>query len=72
MGNGAITLSALIFAIMALVHLGRIFCPFEVQIGSFVAPEWFSYLGFIVFGLLSAYLFKARCCYNKHLKDLET
>ena len=60
MGNGAIYIAALIFAFMAIVHLGRIFCPFEVQIGSFSLPDWMSYFGFPLFGLLSAYLFKER------------
>lgn len=60
MGNGAIYTAALLFAFMAIVHLGRIFCPFEVYIGSFEVPEWFSYVGFLAFGLLSAYLFKER------------
>lgn len=60
MGNSAIYIAALLFAFMAIVHLGRIFCPFEVQIGSFNVPEWASYVGFLVFGLLSAYLFKER------------
>lgn len=60
MGNGAIYTAALIFAFMAIVHLGRIFCPFEVHIGSFSFPDWASYLGFVFFGLLSAFLFKER------------
>lgn len=63
-GNCVITLAAIIFGVMALIHLGRIFCPFEVQIGTFTVPHWGSYIGFIIFGLLSAYLFKARRHYE--------
>ncbi len=60
MGNGVIYLAGIIFGIMALVHLGRLFCPFQVAIGTFLIPEWFSYIGFIFFGFLSVYLFRAR------------
>jgi hypothetical protein len=35
MGNGAIYLAGLLFAIMALVHLARLFCPFDVTVGTF-------------------------------------
>jgi len=61
MGNNAIYIAALLFAFMAIVHLGRIFCPFTVQIGDFIVPDWFSYFGFIIFGLLSAFLFRDSC-----------
>ncbi len=60
MGNGAIYLSGTIFAIMALIHLARIFCPFEIIIAGVSIPHEFSYLGFIVPGLLSIALFRAR------------
>lgn len=60
MGNGAINLAGLLFALAALVHLARLFCPFPVMIGHFVVPEWWSYGGFILFGLLSVYLFRSR------------
>lgn len=65
MGNGAIFLGGLIFALMAFLHLARVFCPFTVMIGTFVIPHWFSYVGFIIFGLLSIYQFKA--CNYHHL-----
>jgi hypothetical protein len=60
MGNGAIYLAGILFGLAALIHLGRIFCPFEVVIGGFPLPHELSYLGFIVFGLLSIALFRAR------------
>lgn len=59
MGRGAVIISALIFAFMAIVHLGRIFCPFPVQIGAVNVPEWVSYVAFIIFALLASFLFKA-------------
>ena len=60
MRNEAIDIAAIIFGLMALLHLGRIFCPFPVQIGTLQVPDWVSYVAFVLFGLLSAYLFKSR------------
>jgi hypothetical protein len=60
MGNGAIYLAGLIFALMAFIHLARIFCPFDVILGHYQVPQEFSYVGFILFGLLSVYLFRGR------------
>lgn len=60
MGNGAIYLGGLLFAFMSLLHLARIFCPFYVQIGTFVIPHAVSYFAFVFFGLLSIFLFRAR------------
>lgn len=65
MGNGAICLAGVLFALMAFVHLARIFCPFTVIIGTLVVPHWFSYFGFVIFGLISVYLFRA--CNYQHL-----
>jgi hypothetical protein len=59
-GNGAINLAGLLFSLAALVHLGRLFCPFQVSIGHFVIPEWWSYIGFFVFGMLGLLLFRSR------------
>ena len=60
MGNGAIYTAGVIFGMMALLHLARIFCPIYVQLGSFIIPQFFSYIGFILFGLLSIFLFRQR------------
>jgi hypothetical protein len=67
MGNGAIYLAVIIFAFMALIHLARILCPFEVMIGGVALPHELSYLGFIIFGLIAIALFRARHC----TKELE-
>jgi len=45
--------SGILFGLMSLLHLYRIFCRFEAQIGSLVIPHWISYLAFPIFGLLS-------------------
>jgi hypothetical protein len=60
MKNGIIYLAALFFAFMSLLHLARLFCFFPVTIGTFGVPAWFSYIGFVLFGLVSAFLFRAR------------
>lgn len=60
MGNGAIYLAGILFGLAALIHLGRIFCPFDVIVGGFSIPHELSFVGFIFFGMLSVYLFRAR------------
>lgn len=69
MGKTAVTLAGIFFAFIALVHLGRIFCPFEINIGGFMVPDWASYVGFIIAGLLSVYLFQARRCSEPTVKE---
>lgn len=58
--NSAINLAGILFGLAALIHLGRIFCPFEVIVGGFAIPPEFSYVGFLFFGMLSVYLFRSR------------
>ena len=60
MGNGAINLAGTLFSLMALVHLARLFCPFQVMVGSFAIPVWWSYGLFVFFGMLSFFLFRNR------------
>lgn len=59
MKNSAVLIAAVIFGILALVHLSRMFCPFDVTIGSFAVPVWFSCIFFIIGGMMSGYLFRA-------------
>jgi hypothetical protein len=59
-GNGAINLAGILFGLGALIHLGRIFCPFDVVIGGFSIPQEMSYVNFIFLGMLSIYLFRSR------------
>lgn len=60
MRNGADIIGALIFAFIALAHLARYLCHFDVTIGQFIVPEWVSPAAFVVFGLLSAWLLRRR------------
>jgi hypothetical protein len=52
------TLAALIFALMALVHLCRLIRPFEVIIGSWTLPLWVSGVGVAIPGLLAFMLWR--------------
>ena len=52
------TIAAIIFAIMALVHLYRLFAHFQVVVGSHTIPMWCSYVAIVVAGLLSWGLFR--------------
>jgi hypothetical protein len=51
-------IAALIFAVVALVHLYRIFTDFQVILGSHTIPMWISYLGVAVPGLLAVMLYR--------------
>jgi hypothetical protein len=41
-------IAALIFAIIALLHLYRLFTHYQVILGSHTIPMWVSYIGVIV------------------------
>ncbi len=59
MGNRPITmLAALIFTLMALVHVYRLVTHFQIIIGSHTLPESASYLAILVTGLLAFGLFR--------------
>ena len=45
--------SGVIFALMALLHLSRIYMGWPVVIGSWTAPMWVSWIGLVVAGGLS-------------------
>jgi hypothetical protein len=52
------TISALIFAIVAVVHLVRLFRRWEVQIGSLSVPMSVSWIGFVISALLALWGFQ--------------
>ena len=60
MKNTALLMAGLIFAIVALAHLVRLYYGFEVIIAEYVVPMWFSYFGFIIPLALSILMFVAR------------
>ena len=42
-----------IFALVAIVHIIRLFTHFQVVLGSHVIPLWFSYVGVVIPAVLS-------------------
>lgn len=52
------TFAAVIFLLIALAHLYRLFSHFQIVLGSHPVPEWFSMVGVVVGGLISAMLFR--------------
>jgi hypothetical protein len=59
MGTRPFTLlAAVIFAVMALLHIYRIFTHFQVILGSHVVPQGASWIAVLVTGLLSLMLFR--------------
>jgi hypothetical protein len=59
MTNKAIVIAAYLFGVGALIHLARLFYPFEIIIAGIIIPIWFSSILFIFAGALSAWLFRA-------------
>ena len=52
------TFAAVIFALIALVHLYRVFRPFQIIIAGHSAPSWASIVGLILAGVLSLMLWR--------------
>lgn len=51
-------IAALIFAVMALLHVYRLFTHFQVVLGSHVIPMWVSYVAIVVAGGLAIGLYR--------------
>ena len=59
MGNRPFTLiAAIIFLVMALAHLLRLFTNFQIVLGSHDLPMWVSIAGLVIAGLMSWGLFR--------------
>jgi hypothetical protein len=52
------TLAAIIFAVIALLHLYRLFTHFQIIAGSHTIPMWVSYFGVLIPGVLALMLFR--------------
>ena len=51
-------IAAIIFAIIALAHLYRLFTNFQIILGSHMIPMWVSYAGVLIPGILAVMLFR--------------
>jgi hypothetical protein len=52
------TIAAIIFAVMALVHIYRLFTHFQVILGSHVIPETASYAAIVITAAMAFGLFR--------------
>lgn len=55
--NSALIVAGIIFGLVALMHLLRLFYKTEVIMGGKIIPMWVSGIGFIVPLLLSVWMF---------------
>jgi len=47
------TIAVVLFAVIAIVHLLRLFTGWEVVVVGFVVPVWWSAIGLVIAGTLS-------------------
>lgn len=59
MKNSALTLAGIIFALIALIHLSRLYFQFALVIGTFVVPIWVNVVGLFISAALSFWMFYA-------------
>jgi hypothetical protein len=45
--------AGLVFALVALLHVLRLYAGWPIVIGNWAVPLWFSWIGFVVAGALS-------------------
>ena len=53
--------AGLIFALIAFLHLLRFFVGWDVIVGTFAIPVWWSGIGLIIAALLAFWMFKSAC-----------
>lgn len=58
--NTALLAAGIIFAIVSLVHLLRVYTKFDLIIAGVSIPIWANVVGFIISFLLAIWMFKAR------------
>ena len=63
----ALKLSALIFAVIALVHVWRLIKGSQVIIGSHNIPLWVSPVAIVVAAILSIWMWKLSCGERKSI-----
>jgi hypothetical protein len=51
-------IAGLIFAVMALIHLDRLFTHFRLEVGSHDIPQWVSVVGVAIPAILALGLFR--------------
>jgi protein-S-isoprenylcysteine O-methyltransferase Ste14 len=51
-------IAAIIFAVVALLHVYRLFTHFQVIYGSHTVPLWMTYVGIVIPGVLAVMLYR--------------
>lgn len=54
-----LTVAGIIFSIMAIFHLLRLFMGWGLVFGAFVVPVWYSGIGLIIAGALAFWMLRA-------------
>lgn len=54
--------AGIVFAIVAILHLLRLYYAVPILVGNTPIPLWVNGIGLIVAGLLSFWMFTAACC----------
>ena len=57
--------AGIVFALVALLHLARLYYHFPLVINEPI-PYWANWVGAIVAGLLSLWMFMSACCTRCH------
>lgn len=58
--NAALMLAGIIFGLVAIAHLLRIYFAAEILVMGDILPMWVSWLGFVVAAILCILMFGAR------------
>lgn len=58
MRSYAIIIGSAVFAIIALLHLLRLFFPTRIEIGTVEIPQWVSLFIFLIAGTLSGWILR--------------
>ena len=57
--NTALIVAGIIFGIVALVHLARLYFKFEMMVAGKMIPMWASVVGFVISFVLTLWMFMA-------------
>ncbi len=59
MKETALLVAGMVFLVVSVLHLARLFFKWEAKMGRFVVPVWASAIGFLFAGALSLWMFAA-------------
>ena len=55
----ALNVAGVVFLLVAVLHLLRVFLRWQITVESFTVPGWYSLVGFLVAFSLSLWMFKS-------------